>query len=235
MAPRPPSAVHRQPPDAHLDSLPADDGSPGRVIASMVGIVAILLLGSLFWSALGALVSAVGDMAGSFPNSRPTPTHFLEGSQPAPTPISLAPTATPVLAAAPRSAEPTPLPVDSPTVEPTPLPTTEPTPAPTSESTPTPAGERAPWVLLPQPAPGTRVAAGAVVVEARGRGDAPIAEIQLELDGAAVPVALEQRSESIWRGAASVEIAAGHHVARATVVDAKGRTGSFRWSFDAGS
>src|SRR5258708_38920689 len=38
-----------------------DDGSPARLIAIMVGIVGILLLGSLAWSAVGALFSALGD------------------------------------------------------------------------------------------------------------------------------------------------------------------------------
>jgi hypothetical protein len=88
-------------------------------------------------------------------------------------------------------------------------------------------------VLLPQPAPGSKVSAGQITVEARGRGDAAITEIKLELDGAALPVTLEQRSDSIWRGAANVRVTAGQHAVRAIVLDEHGRTGSFRWSFDA--
>jgi hypothetical protein len=72
-----------------------------------------------------------------------------------------------------------------------------------------------------------------VVVEARGRGDAPIAEIRLELDGSALAVSLEQRSENTWRGYASTVVRPGQHVVRAFVVDDKGRTGSYRWTFDA--
>lgn len=88
-------------------------------------------------------------------------------------------------------------------------------------------------MLLPQPPPDGQIAAGPVTVEARGRGDAPIAEIRLELDGTILPVALEQRGESIWRGSATVPIGPGRHTVRAVVVDARGRSGAFRWSFDA--
>ncbi|MBV9580259.1 MAG: hypothetical protein JO057_16850 [Chloroflexi bacterium] len=106
----------------------------------------------------------------------------------------------------------------------------------TELSTPTPtsaASGRNPWILLPLPAPGTRVAPGQIVIEARGRGDAPIKAMQLELDGAALPVALEQRSDSVWRGSASTHVAAGAHTVRASLTDAEGRTGSYRWSFTA--
>jgi len=89
-------------------------------------------------------------------------------------------------------------------------------------------------VLLPLPAPGTRVPPGPQVIEARGRGDSAITSIKLELDGAALGVSLEQRSESTWRGASTAQVAAGHHAVRATVIDDQGRTGSFRWTFDAG-
>jgi hypothetical protein len=72
------------------------------------------------------------------------------------------------------------------------------------------------------------------MVEARGRGDAPITAINLELDGGRLPVSLEQRSESTWRGFASARVGAGQHSVRATVTDAQGRSGSFRWTFSAG-
>src|SRR5260221_13717222 len=39
----------------------------------MVGIVGILLLGSLAWSAVGALFSALGEATSSLSTSRPTP------------------------------------------------------------------------------------------------------------------------------------------------------------------
>jgi hypothetical protein len=70
------------------------------------------------------------------------------------------------------------------------------------------------------------------VVEARARGDAPIAEIRLELDGAALPADLEQRGDSVWRGAATASLGPGQHSARAVVVDAEGRRGAYRWSFE---
>ena len=53
-----------------------------------------------------------------------------------------------------------------------------------------------------------------------------------ELDGAALQTSLEQRSDSIWRGAASARVGAGQHSAKATVVDEHGRSGSFRWTFE---
>ena len=205
---------------------PPDDTSPARLIATMVGIVGILLLGSLAWSAVGALFSALGEAASSL-SPRPAPTRL-------PTAIVaavLTPTATAALVAATRTPVPvtrTPAPVEAPT--PTPPPTARPA---TPTSTPA-ASERAPWILLPLPAPGSHVPAGAVTIEARGRGDAPITAIRLELDGAALPVAFEPRGEATWRGSASVNVAAGQHAVRATVQDAQGRSGSYRWSFEAG-
>lgn len=194
-----------------------DDGSPGRMIAIMVGIVGILLLGSLFWSAVGALFGALGAASEALPVGRAAPILVL----PAPTAVvSAAPTAT--LAAITQR----PTPTTPPTLEPTPEPQASPTPSLES------AG-RAPWVLLPQPAPGSTVHPGPLTVEARGRGDNAISEIRLELDGKALSGSLEQRSESIWRASASASVSAGQHSARATVVDDHGRSGSFRWSFEA--
>ena len=103
-----------------------------------------------------------------------------------------------------------------------------------ARSTAAPASSgRAPWLLMPRPAPSNRVTAGPLVVEARGRGDAPIAQIRLVLDGAALPVFLEQRGDATWRARAAISVAPGPHVVDAVVVDAAGRTGSYRWRFDA--
>jgi hypothetical protein len=100
-------------------------------------------------------------------------------------------------------------------------------------ASPEPRG-RAPWILKPQPAPETTTAAGALTIEARGRGDAAITAIRLELDGAPLSVSLEQRSESTWRGFSTVRVSPGKHTVRAVVVDENNRTGSYRWTFDAG-
>src|SRR5918911_2337300 len=195
----------------------------------MVGIVGILLLGSLFWSAVGAMVNALGEATQAFPAGKVAPTRL-----PTPLPVAAAaapdapsPTPTRVLATPTATVAPT----VSPTLAPTAAPTTTPAASPTAEATPTPAG-RAPWVLLPQPAPDSKVKPGATVIEARGRGDAPISEIRLELDGQGLPAALEQRSESVWRAAASTQVGPGKHTARAVVVDESGRSGAFRWSFE---
>jgi len=185
----------------------------------MVGIVGILLLGSLAWSAVGALVSAVGAAGSALRSANPPPMTLA--------PVAAA-TASPIVVVEATAT----LPPEAPTAAPTPSPIATPTP----EVQPTPIGvvaARNPWILLPQPAPGTRVAPGQLVVEARGRGDVPIAAMHLELDGAALPVALEQRSESTWRGSASTRVSAGDHTVRATVTDADGRTGSYRWTFTA--
>jgi hypothetical protein len=204
--------------ESFFDPRPEDDGSPGRMIAIMVGIVGILLLGSLFWSAVGALFGALGAASEALPVGRsatvvlPAPTAAVQA---APTPTAL-------------------VVVQRPAPAPTPAPTQEPTPE--AQPSPTPSSDtagRAPWIVLPQPAPGSTVSPGSLTIEARGRGDAAITEIRLELDGAALGATLEQRSETTWRGSASARVGAGQHSARATVVDAKGRTGSFRWSFEA--
>ena len=207
---------------------PPDDTSPARLIATMVGIVGILLMGSLAWSAVGALFSALGQATSSL-SPRPAPTRF-------PTAVVGAvgtPTSTP---RAQLTATPLPGVGATPTQQATPTeqaaPARQPTPA---SETPTPATSgRAPWILLPLPAPGSHVPPGPVTIEARGRGDAPITAIRLEMDDAALPVSLEQRGESTWRGFAVARISPGQHAVRATVVDDQGRTGSYRWSFEAG-
>ena len=198
-----------------------DDGSPARLIAIMVGIVGILLLGSLAWSAVGALFSALGEATSSFSTGRPTPTRL--------TALVATPTAVPSGAPTFVSRAAT----SAPTVAETSVPTVMPTPQ--TEATPTlaPSG-RAPWILLPQPPPDSRVTSGPIVIEARGRGDTPIAAIKLDLDGVPLNVSLEQRSESTWRGFATTRVANGHHAVRATVIDEEGRSGGFRWTFDAG-
>ena len=198
-----------------------DDGSPARLIAIMVGIVGILLLGSLAWSAVGALFSALGEATSSFSTSRPTPTRLT--ALVATTTVVPVGTPTPVARAAtsaPTAAETLVAPATS---------------TPQVDATPTPAPSgRAPWILLPQPAPDSRVTPGPVVIEARGRGDTPIAAIRLDLDGVPLNVSLEQRSESTWRGFANTKVTSGHHAVRATVIDEEGRSGGFRWTFDAG-
>jgi hypothetical protein len=199
-----------------------DDGSPGRIIATMVGIVGILLLGSLFWSAMGALFSAFGEAKEALPVSRPA-LGLAVTAEPSVRPIS-----TPI-----PTLQPTAVPTVAPTTQPTPMPTSAPTSAATSAPTATASG-RSPWVLLPQPAPGSKIAPGPVVVEARARGDAAISSIQLELDGAALQVNVEQRAENTWRGAATARVGAGQHSARAIIIDAEGRRGAYRWTFEVG-
>ena len=199
---------------------PSDDGSPARVIATLVGIVGILLLGSLAWSAIAALAGAIG-AAGS----------ALSAAHPSTATLAPVVTVTATDAATPVVATTTP---EAGVVVVATL-TPEPSVAATSEVAATPTAAvagRNPWILLPRPEPGTSVPPGPVVVEARGRGDAPIAAIGLDLDGTPLPVALEQRSESTWRGFASARVAPGQHTVRATVTDADGRTGSFRWTFN---
>ena len=92
---------------------------------------------------------------------------------------------------------------------------------------------RSPWVVSPLPEPGTRVTAGPLVVETRARGEAPIKEIRFQLDGVPVSVALEKQNETTWRGRATTRVTAGSHTVQVSVVDDKGRVGSYRWRFDA--
>src|SRR5437588_12608744 len=103
-------------PDNRFDPRPLDNGSPGRIIATMVGIVGILLLGSLFWSALGALVGALSAATQSLPPV----------SQPGVV-LTVPPAAatTPVIVATAVPTRPLPTPTPEATDEPTPAPTTE--------------------------------------------------------------------------------------------------------------
>jgi hypothetical protein len=94
-------------------------------------------------------------------------------------------------------------------------------------------GTRAPWIVQPVPGPGSRVAAGALSLEALARGEAPITKIHMVVDGVVVPVSLERRNDTTWRGRATTRVAAGSHTVAVTVVDGQGRTGSYRWQFDA--
>ena len=173
----------------------------------MVGIVAILLLASLAWSAIGALFGAVGAASSALTSSKQVAT-LAPVVAVTPSPVVVVVTPTSPLPT--RTAEPTSPPVLTPTAE---------------------TVARNPWILLPQPEPGSRISAGSVTVEARGRGDAPITTIRLELDGAALPVSVEQRSETTWRGFVTTRVTPGEHAVRAVVTDADGRSGSFRWSF----
>jgi hypothetical protein len=210
----------------------------------MLGIVGILLLGSLAWSAVGALVSAIG-AAGSVLSAaaNPAPPVTLEPA------VAASPTTTDTPAAAATATVSTArgatatvatLGAPAPTAGLSPSPTVVPTAVSPAMATGTPqpqatattvAAGRSPWILLPAPQPGATVPAGSLTLEARGRGDAPITAMRIELDGGALPVTLEQRSESTWRGFASTKVSAGEHSARAVVTDANGRSGSFRWSF----
>ena len=97
-----------------------------------------------------------------------------------------------------------------------------------------PPSGKAPWVVLPQPAAGSKVPAGPVTLEARARGEAPITKITFQLDGVAVAAALDRRDDTTWRGRASVQVKPGSHTVAVFVVDEKGRTGSYRWEFTAG-
>jgi hypothetical protein len=215
-----------------------DDGNPARLIAVMVGIVGILLLGSLAWSAVGALFAALGEATAVL--APPTPVRLAANAlTPTVRPPTPGATAVTTVAGTPTPGPPAPTRTVPPAATSGPTANAAATGVATSGTpvagTPTPAADgRAPWILLPQPAPGTRVAPGQMVIEARGRGDAAITAIRLELDGAPLSVALEQRSESTWRGFANARITPGQHNVRATVIDEAGRTGGYRWSFDAG-
>ena len=92
---------------------------------------------------------------------------------------------------------------------------------------------RGPWVVLPQPEPGSRVTAGPLTLETRARGEAPITEIRLVLDGVSLSVALDRRDDTTWRGRATTRVTPGPHTVAVAVIDGQGRTGTYRWQFNA--
>ena len=79
------------------------------------------------------------------------------------------------------------------------------------------------------------MAAGPLVLESRARGEAPITQVRLRLNGVALPITLERRDDTTWRARAATRVGPGAHAVSVAVVDAQGRTGSNRWQFDAGS
>ena len=97
------------------------------------------------------------------------------------------------------------------------------------------ADGRSPWVVQPLPQPGSRVTVGPVILETRARGEAPITEIRLQLDGVALSVAMERRDDTTWRGRATTRVGPGSHTVAVSVIDGQGRVGSYRWQFDAAS
>lgn len=231
----PPDTEDAAPPERTPPSVNRPDwSSHARTAVASAAIASIVVLGGVFWLSIGALLGAWDGARSALPEVVPGLDRAF--SPPPPTPTAL-----PVAAAPPAPVEATPVaesqireePVPVPAVAPTPQPTVPPaaTPVPTPTAS---ADQRSPWVLLPQPAPGDRVNAGTIVVAARGRGDAPISEIRLELNGAPLPVTMDQRSDTIWRAEARTTIGPGRHSVRAVVVDARGLTGSHRWTFDAG-
>jgi len=125
--------------------------------------------------------------------------------------------------------------LEDPRVAATPQPTGVPVPLATPTRPTRSARTRAPWVLLAQPQPGGRVASGPLVLETRARGEAPITQVRLLLNGVALPITLERRDDTTWRARAATRVGPGAHAVAVAVVDAEGRTGSYRWQFDAGS
>ena len=79
------------------------------------------------------------------------------------------------------------------------------------------------------------MAAGPLVLETRARGEAPITQVRLLLNGVALPITLERRDDTTWRAQSATRVGPGKHAVAVSVVDAEGRTGSYRWQFDAGS
>ncbi len=201
-----------------------------RRILVTAGMVGIFVLGAAFWTALGVMFFSWKDAQSSLPAVFPTSV-LARAATPAPAPaIAAVPSATPTST---RSPSPTPQATAAPT--PTAMVIVAANPPPVATNTPVAAVAegRAPWVLLPQPEAGAKVRAGQLMLEVRARGDAPIASIRLELDGSPVATSVEPRSDVIWRGWGTATVKAGQHTARATVTDSQGRSGGYRWSFEA--
>src|SRR5712664_1443859 len=100
----------------------------------MVGIVGILLLGSLGWSAVGALFSALGEATSAFSPARPTPTKL----------VLVMATPTQVVAATAQLTTAQPTAVATPAIV-APTPTLPPQPTIAVTLTPAASG-RAPWI-----------------------------------------------------------------------------------------
>jgi hypothetical protein len=77
------------------------------------------------------------------------------------------------------------------------------------------------------------VAAGPLVLETGARGDTPLAQMRLVLDGVALPIAVERKDDKNWRGRTSTRVTPGSHTVAVSVVDGQGRVGSYRWEFSA--
>ena len=205
-------------------------------IWAMLAIVLIMLLGSLFWTSLGALVGATSKVAStiSLPRLERVGSADLADSDRPQRHASARRRRWRISPAATSTPLPAPIVEPEPTATPAP-PTAAPAPTaqPTTAAKPTAVadGGRSPWVLL-QAGP-TRTVSQRIRAGSAGQGDAAITSIRLELDGVAVPTTTEDRGGSTWRGFASVNVSTGKHSARAVVTDAQGRTGAYRWNFEA--
>ena len=122
-----------------------------------------------------------------------------------------------------------------PALVPSPVPATRPPGSVAARAGQAPSGTRPPWVVYPLPEPGSRVTAGPMVLETRARGEAPITQIRLQLDGVALQVALDRKDDATWRGRATTRVSPGSHTVAVSVVDSQGRAGPYRWQFDAAS
>src|SRR5919199_749090 len=131
------------PPQADAAAAPSLSGA-ARAIGWLAAIVAILLLGSLFWSALGAFASSWRDARAALPvlNSRATATRVLAPSTLVPVASGSTEgprtTASPALLGPPELTDATPLPTNAtatraPQLSATPTPV----PSPTADTTPT--------------------------------------------------------------------------------------------------
>lgn len=230
----PPVTQDAAPPESTpLSANGTDWKSHARTAAASAAIASIVVLGGVFWLSIGALLGAWDGARSALPEVVPGLDRAFSPPPSTPTALPLAAAPSVLIEGTDRSA---PQILDEPLPDSTPAPTPQPTVPVVATPVPTPTvpmEQRPPWVLLPQPPAGDRVNAGTIVVAARGRGDAPISEIRLELNGAPLPVTMDQRSETIWRAEARTTIGPGRHNVRAVVVDARGLTGSHRWTFDA--
>ena len=182
---------------------------------------------------LGAFLAAVCVLAAC--NQAPAIQRPREGAAPVvagATPFRLENLAPPTLSIAGGLL---PTPTWTPTVEPTATrPPPRPSPGPFSVPNPNASPGLSPLITGLQPAPGSNLPAGDVVISARISGSSELVDVSAFVDGEAVPLDLGNGTVRAKTISFVRTFISGTHEVRIQARDERGQVGGYRWQFSVG-